>query len=254
MIELLPDQFSSALPLFDKNMPLKVRVVSTLEGRTPGKVYADDPHRPTVCALSLNYYNVTFLGGDINQEWIDSVAADLSRDRELILVWPPQIDAQFKLPAMTSKIVDRFEFYDCPSKADDLSIPTVYQLRRMDKELFARSIWYDEIVSLYGSAENFLQDGIGLCQTDNDEICCEAYAICHDAEMIEIGVITNEKHRNKGFAFATCKNLMQACAAEGFSTYWVCHQTNIASASTARKLGYRLQKEFKWLVIAKSTK
>ena len=251
MFELHPNQFISVLPLFDRDMPLFVRVISTLKDRTPGKVYVDNPQQPKICALSLNYYNVTFLGGAIDQEWIDTVAVELSRDQELILQLPSRFDKELRMPLMDFEVVDRFEFYDCPTETEGAPIPASYQLRRLDQDLFKRCTWYDEIVFLYGSAENFLQDGIGLCLMDGEEICCEAYATCHDAAMIEIGVITNEKYRSQGLACITCKNLMQVCRAEGFSTYWVCHQANTASAATAQKLGYTIQKEFKWLVIPK---
>lgn len=253
MIDLRPDQFDAAIPLFEMNMPNSVRIVSTLEGRTPGKVYVDDVHQPTVSALVINFYNITFLGGNIDQNWIDHVAQELSREDKIRIVWPPLYDAKFKPPTTFSEIVDRYEFYDLSSSLESVAIPKGFDFREMDRELFERCEWYDDLVLAYGSAQNFLQHGIGICLITGGEICCEGYAVWRDHEKFEIGVITHEQYRKRGFAYATCSYLNQLCINKGYSTYWVCNQSNLASVATAQKLGYRVQKEYKWVIVPKST-
>ncbi len=252
MMELHPDQFDAVLPLFNMNMPNSVRVVSTLEGRTPGIVYVDDIHRPTVCALVINFYNITFLGGSIEQSWIDHVALELRREFTIRIVWPPHYDAIFKPPPTFSEIVDRYEFYNLPSSLELVAIPKGFEFREMDMALFERCEWYDDIVLAHGSAQNFLQHGIGLCLMSGDEICCEGYAVWRDHKKFEIGAITRERYRKRGFAYATCNYLNQFCMNNGYSTYWVCNQSNLASVATAQKLGYLVQKAYKWVVILKS--
>ena len=109
------------------------------------------------------------------------------------------------------------------------------------------------MVLAHGSAENFLQHGIGLCLMSADNICCEGYAVWRDQEKFEIGAITHEEYRKRGFAYTTCNYLNQLCIERGYSTYWVCNQSNLASAATALKLGYRVQKEFKWVIVPEAT-
>ena len=251
MIKLPINQFTIVSSLFDKNMPLGNRIVSTLEGRTPGKVYVDRIPQPTKSVLTLNFYNITFLGGKIDQNWIETAVTELSGENEIVLVWPPEFEAEFTMPSGYSEVMERFEFYDCPTDSTKIPIPSGYQLKRIDKKLFEQCSWYEDMVLAYGSPENFLEYGMSLCMMAANEICCEAYAVFHDNEKFELGVVTSENHRRKGLAHITCKHLIQLCREKGFSTYWVCHQSNIASIATARKLEYKVQKEFKWLFFSK---
>ena len=81
----------------------------------------------------------------------------------------------------------------------------------------------------------------------DDEICSEAYAVFRGAGKFEIGAITHEKYRGRNYAYITCKHLIGICEDRGYPTYWSCHQDNAASVATARKLGYRTQRVYKFL-------
>ena len=128
-----------------------------------------------------------------------------------------------------------------------MHLPEGYQFRPINAELFEHCRWRDEMLLSYGTAENFLRHGIGVCLMVDDEICSEAYTFCWGAGKFEIGAITHEKYRRQGYAYLTCKHLIKLCAERGYPTYWSCHQANVASVATAHKLGYQAQKAYRFL-------
>jgi predicted GNAT family acetyltransferase len=67
----------------------------------------------------------------------------------------------------------------------------------------------------------------------------------------EPGVYTQPEHRGKGYATLTAARLIQEIEALGDRTYWNCAKQNIASAAVARKLGYRIEKEYHCLAWSK---
>jgi len=66
--------------------------------------------------------------------------------------------------------------------------------------------------------------------------------------MIEIGTITGEAYRGRGYAALTCAQLIRECEARGYRTYWNCAKDNQASAGLARRLGYQTEQEFRYVV------
>jgi hypothetical protein len=221
-------------------------VFSTLEGRTPGRAFVDDLEHPTRCLLVINFYHLSFIGGVPDQHWLDQTVAELRRGQDVNLTWSPQIAARLTPPATPAAETARFEFY-ARAPAPPMPIPDGHQIQRIDGELFARCAWRDEMLLSFGTAENYLRHGIGLCLTTGDEIRCEAYAVYRGAGMFEIGAVTHEGYRQRGYALLTCQHLVHICEARGWPTYWSCNQENAASAATARKLGYRVQRAYQFL-------
>lgn len=249
MFEMPKAQFGRLLSLFDPDEPHSVWVFSTLEGRTLGKAYVDNVDKPMNCLLTLNFTNLICLSDGIDQQWLNQAVAALRQTQEVILNWSPRIAARLQPPAHPEAEKPYFDFHDCHT-AHLLPIPEGYHLRTIDHDLFERCLWYDLILSGYGTAENFLRYGFGLCLMSEDEICSEAYAAVLGVGHYDIGIVTHDKYRRQGFAYLTCQHLMQLCEERGFRTYWNCSQSNAGSVATARKLGFRTQRAYQWLYYA----
>jgi RimJ/RimL family protein N-acetyltransferase len=86
-----------------------------------------------------------------------------------------------------------------------------------------------------------------LCLLRGEEILCEASTGPAVNGLIELGVITHEPHQGQGYATLTCAHLAHQCEQRGYQTYWNCAKQNVASAAVARKLGYRIEREYKLL-------
>ena len=62
------------------------------------------------------------------------------------------------------------------------------------------------------------------------------------------GIFTQPAHRGYGYATIAVAHLIREIEATGYNTYWNCSKRNLASAAVARKLGYRVQKEYRCMV------
>jgi RimJ/RimL family protein N-acetyltransferase len=155
------------------------------------------------------------------------------------------------LPPSPEWVGSSLEFCDRSGDPSDLEahlqgLPANHTLRELDGALLKRCLWYEDTVRRHGSAEAFLERGMGVCLMHGDEILSEAYAGKAIAGIRELGAITAEPHRNRGYATMTCAYLVLACERAGYDTYWNCATTNLPSVAVARKMGYRTEREFRW--------
>jgi predicted GNAT family acetyltransferase len=97
------------------------------------------------------------------------------------------------------------------------------------------------------SLENFLLNGLGMCLMQDDEIIVEAYASSLGKPYAEIGAITHEPFRGRGYAPITVAYLMAALEQRGYHAYWSCDTDNPSSARVARKLGFRVERAYEFL-------
>jgi len=93
-----------------------------------------------------------------------------------------------------------------------------------------------------------VETGLRLLPTQGQELLSEAFAADAALGMIEIGTITGEAYRGRGYAALTCTRLIRECEARSYRTYWNCAKENLASAGLARRLGYQTEKEFRYVV------
>ena len=70
--------------------------------------------------------------------------------------------------------------------------------------------------------------------------------------LYEPGVFTQPAQRGKGYGTMVVARLIQEIEAIGGRTYWNCAKQNLASAAIARKLGYRIEKEYRCMVWSKT--
>jgi RimJ/RimL family protein N-acetyltransferase len=93
-----------------------------------------------------------------------------------------------------------------------------------------------------------LEKGFGFCLVKEQELLSEAFAADAALGMIEIGTITGDSYRQRGYATLCCAQLIRECEARGYRTYWNCAKDNLASAGLARRMGYQSEKEFRYIV------
>lgn len=215
----------------------------------------DDAGEPAQCLLVTSFLNFTFLGRSPGAaprpEWLAEAISTLRSTQDLYLNWPAHPTAQGGPPILPGKVQGGLEFRD-RRPAPIVPLPAGHQLQLVDGALFARCMWRDAIVTAFGTAENFLCHGIGLCLMEGDEICSEAYAVWRGAGRFEIGIVTAAARRGRGYAFMACQHLMRLCEAAGQPTCWSCFADNTASAHLARKLGYRTERADQWHYYARA--
>ena len=233
MIELPKAQFGRLLPLFNPEPPHATMIYSALEGRTPARAYLDAGDQPTQCLLVTNFLNFTFVGGAPDPHWLAQAISTLRCEHDL---WSTGLHARQRgrrlprrrFPLMVARRARKLDCRPLPRT------PTPgHQLQLVNGALFARRLWHDEIVMAFGTAENFLRHGIGLCLTAGEETCSEAYAVWRGAGRFEIGIVTAGSAPRPGMR-SWLASISSGCVAAGQPTCWGCFQDNVASAALAQ--------------------
>lgn len=138
---------------------------------------------------------------------------------------------------------------------DNIILPKAYDLYQIDESLLL-SIRNDKIISnpefllnyveeFWGSVNNFLQFGYGYMAVNEGEIVSFAITSFLYNKTFSIGVETLEQHRRKGLAGTLVNNLMKSIYSRGYTIWWDCMDSNIASQKTAEKNGLVLEHKYK---------
>lgn len=236
-----PADHARIAALFDRIQPNSPALWAVLLGRHQGMALVDDIHKPTQAVVRTDAA-LTYFGGDTDQTFLETAIARFRHEGPVLLVWPPETRRPIPFPE-SARLVQRVEFSYIDPESSLLAewrhrVPEGFHIRFIDRTLLARCEWRDEMAFYCGSLENFLVHGIGLCLMRNDEIIVEAYASSLGKTMAEIGAITRETYRGRGYAPVACAHLIQACAERGYQAYWSCDEENLASRRVARKLGF----------------
>jgi RimJ/RimL family protein N-acetyltransferase len=251
VIELPPKRFGDVGHLFPVDYPNSTMLFSVLEGHLPGAVYAERLADPS-WAIVMRNPDFTFAGGVIDQSTLNDAISELSARERLVLVWAPQRLPNLHPPPGSQSVIERLEFFDREppprGAGSESELPEGTELRQIDAALLERCLWHDMMLRAFGTVRQFVEHGLGFCLMRGDEILSEAYGVFLGAGRFEIGAITAESHRGKGYAVVTCRHLAETIEAQGYATYWSCHRTNVASAATARRLGYRVERPYQLYV------
>jgi GNAT superfamily N-acetyltransferase len=228
--------------------PAGLRMLGVLDGILPGAIFVDRFPDPTWAVVQEAEYGTIYLGGFIDRQELGDLIDRLRNTGDVLLgMWPE--DGRWNLvPPGADYEGQVLDFYERPfgTGLDDflVAIPAGCEIRQVDVDLFERSRDRVEHIRSFGSLENTLNNLLGFYLMRDDEILCEALAGPMIRGIREIGVVTYEGHRRKGYGTVTCAYLVQACENTGLQTYWNCNKSNTASAALARSLGYRVEKEY----------
>jgi GNAT superfamily N-acetyltransferase len=250
MIQIVPEQSSSALrALFGSfDLPAGVRCRGVLEGYSPGTIYTDDAARPTWAVLSENSFGTLYPVGAVDKNILTALVAEWRQKGDtLIGLWPgdPLRAALPDAPQYEGMVID---YTDRPvgQGLDALlsAVPAGCEIRPMDAELHSQSPWYEDRIKAHGSIGTLLEKEIGFALVRDGALLSEATAGPVAAGMMEMGTITLEPCRGRGYATVVCAHTIRECEARGLQTYWNCNRDNQPSVALGRKLGYRSAREY----------
>jgi GNAT superfamily N-acetyltransferase len=236
--------------LFSTREPQARRCFAVLNGVPPaGKIIVDDLLHPQWAVIQEVYDNDLFLGGKIEAAAFRSLFADLRKDGDVLVgmgLDDPRISL---LPAGLSYDGRMLEFYDRPM-GEGLEkylsqVPVDCNLKRIDRELILRTEWGPGDVEMSGGLDGWEKTHFGYCLMRGDEILSEATVGLPALGLYEPGVFTQESYRGMGYGTITTARLIQEIESMGAQTYWNCDKDNLPSIAIARKLGYRVEKEFR---------
>jgi GNAT superfamily N-acetyltransferase len=230
--------------LFNPQLPNHPALWAVFQGRHAGRALVDDLEQPSQCVLRTEAV-LTYASRQVSQDFLAMAIAYFQRDSAIWLIRSPDD------PAAPDgyRILPRLEFFDISPHSPVLAglrkrLPEGYEVRRIDRELFKRCLWREDMVFYCGSQENFLQHHFGMCLMCGEEIIVETYASALGVAYAEIGAITHEPYRGRGFAPMAVAYLIEVLEQHGYHAYWSCDVDNPASAHVARKLGFRVERAY----------
>ncbi len=240
-----------ALPtLFDPSVPNSPVLWAVLKGRHAGRALVDDFWHPSQCVLRTDAV-LTFSSRQVDQPFLHGAIERFRRTGDVWLVRRCTQSAQLAAPE-ANRLIQRLEFFDCDAASQVLAdlrrrLPNGCEIRPIDRQLLERCEWRSEMEFFCGSVDNFCAHGMGLCMMRGDEILVEAYVSSFGETRAEIGAVTREAYRGRGYAPITCAYLIEVCAQRGFGAYWSCDADHEASIRVARKLGFRQERAYQLL-------
>ena len=240
MHQVFPEFYARVEGFFDSETPGIAMARSVLEHRCPGTAYVNHPHHPTSCIVALDH-SFIFPSRNVEQRFLDQVVAKIQGNQKARLVWTDEQARKLEPPPNCSKTIGRMEFRDRdrsthligPSKSDGIRVC------KITSDLLAKCQWNHEMERIFGDLHHFFIHGLGFCLIRDETVLAEAYAAFWGKGQVEIAVVAHPEHRRAGHGLRVSAELIEACEAMGFETYWSCNSENHASIRMARKLGYR---------------
>jgi RimJ/RimL family protein N-acetyltransferase len=234
-----------ALPrLFNPHVPNNPALWAVFQGRHFGRAMVDNPLHPSQCVLRTEAV-LTYASHLISQEFLAEAVDYFRNAGHLRLIRslgdPFAPDGYLVQP--------RLEFYEYDPRSPKLGelrsrLPDGYELRLIDRALLERCTWRDDMAFYCGSLENFLRNDLGMCLMHGEEIIVETYASALGSPYAEIGAITHEPYRGRGFAPIAVAYLIEVLEQRGYHAYWSCDVDNASSARVACKLGFKIERPY----------
>jgi hypothetical protein len=252
MIELRPGSPAPSIRrLYPTSGHTWRRAFAVLDGRSRGRILSEDLTNPTWAAVQeYSDDSVLYLAGTLTRELVADLIEGLRRDRIVTVGFvedDPLLDVLPSDPDFSGGDID----FEDRNPAIDLEpfirLPEGLRLARIDADLAPRCIWGPWMTA---SVESSVTDGLGYCLLDGERVISEAFAGPIVDGALEMATITDDAYQRRGLATIVCARTILECERLGYATWWNTGLTNLASAGLARKLGYRIERQYRvmaWL-------
>ncbi len=238
MKKLSSNNYSTVLPFFHPNYINAPLIYAIIEHKIPGQIWVDTENAPTNC-LVISNGPYCYMGGVLNDESLAQYI-NILKEKGFIKV-AFEGNAQLNLSPFGFVPVARrqYRYKDIHARLPSYPNHTAFILKKIEEATtFQACIWYDFMLSLYGSIENYLHHGLGfvLWDTQNQRIASETHGILSHT-LVEVATITHENYRNQNLSTILCNHFLKYAIAQGLHPTWSCDETNPASWRVAQKQG-----------------
>lgn len=260
---LEPSAYSSVFAQFAEASTYHLAVASVLAGVLPGRIYVDDPGRPTAAVLIPANQHRVYVGGEPSAHLLADVVHLLYKPslapRYWFMVhypsnaWKPAIEHALQGLGESASAHHLYRLKDpsvlpaSPLK-DAIVLAPIERTLVEDASLVNRDMLIDEIHSESPSLEYFYRQHFGFCALDGRQLVGWCLAEYHYQGRYELGIGTLEAYQRQGIATHVASAVIKQAFAEGATEIgWQCRANNIPSIATALKLGF--QKELEYPVV-----
>ncbi len=239
---------------------------SVMEKNNPGWIFVDNPENPKSALIWSKGIEGFYVAGDeknpaFNEHFNEFIDTDIvPRAEKLDLGWfeingvNPKWNDVLK-EVLKERNLSTWNQYVYKYKKQQITAENApangnFKIQRIDEDFFESlhvdnmSFVFDILNLFWDSAENFLGKGIGYCAVCGDFIASVCYSSFISKNTHAIGIETEEEFRRKGFGQAAAAEVLKECLNKGFSAYWDCETTNVASYKLAEKIGFERDIEY----------
>lgn len=250
LIELEPGPATAQLePMLPPDLPTRPRAVAVLDGVLAGRVWTDDPQQPRAL-LAIETADGTVYG---TGPWTrDAVADALSgvetESRDLIFGFRGPDDPMRELvPGEPYWRGESIDFTDRRPVAGDVSEGV--EVARIDAALLHRTEWAEDMLHAFGSADRWEERGVGYGVVADGELLAECLAGPRTRGVLEMGVVTREAFRGRGYGTLVSRLVAEACEARGDRVWWNANAGNEASVRIARRIGFTRERRYELVAL-----
>jgi RimJ/RimL family protein N-acetyltransferase len=248
LYELEKTTYEKARPLFQEMGHSQLFIDAVYEGNHTGKIFVDDPERPTA-ALLAPMCEFFFIAGRtdntaFNQAMRALILSELvSPEGDLLLfptseAWQSALDKLFADYARLHVARKAFTFKPAVFTERHTGwrerIPTGCAIRQYDRTLAEDT----ELADFWGDLDNFLVHGFGFAVMKGEEVISRCHTVMVGGGEAEISIETAETCRRQGFATLAACAFIEQCLEQGLHPAWSCWDNNTPSQILAHKLGF----------------
>lgn len=263
LYELEQSDFSKVRALFEP-LAYNLALGSILAGKTPARVYVDDPAAPV--AVFTGFKHRLFLAGspqqaDFNQAvyqllqgTIIPQAQAAGQQAFILHTSAPEWEAQLEvILAGMSPLHGRREYYACTRLNEDWRrlLPPGFTLLPVTARLVAQAhlenldALREELCSERASVEDFLEKSFGFCLVTGDELAGWCLSEYNQAGRCEVGVATVEKYQRRGLGTIVTLALVEHALSRGYRHIgWHCWAKNKPSSALALRAGFEFVRDY----------
>jgi RimJ/RimL family protein N-acetyltransferase len=252
LVELNADEFSGVLPLYRAAGACFPLISAVIQGKQRGHVFADGREAPGAAFVVTDFGFALLVGDERGGRFGEGLARLLEGGGTLkpkYLLWyaPPEA-WRARLDAAGAEVTRRrtrlrYRF-DEARAADWLGAPVEcpegFELKDVSAELVpaADRLGVQLGTRFWASAEDFAENGVGVCLTKDGGVVSLCYAAAVADGLAEVDVVTDPEFRGRGLASVVTRQFIKECLGRGVAPTWDCFDYNSGSVRLAEALGF----------------
>jgi RimJ/RimL family protein N-acetyltransferase len=230
-------------------VPARRRALAVIDGVLAGRAWCDDAARPDWAVVVETAGGTVYGGGAVTRSVLTSVLDGVETGYgDLVFGFSgPDDPLRVALPGEPYAFGEAVDFEDRAASPDESGaepLPEDVRVAPMDVAMLRRTQWVEYTLHAFGSVERFFELGAGYGVLVGDELVSECVAGPRSRGALEMGVITSERHRGRGYATLAARAVARACEDRGDEVWWNASAGNAPSLALARRLGFRRERRY----------
>ncbi len=242
MQKIKPENYSDYIRYIEPVACGKVYPLSIAQSIQAGDIYVSSS-KENRSVLYWHYCGFAFMFGECDERFLEEVYDFMSGksncSKRLILFVDNESTEQF-FRAKNNVVIEKRYFFEYRDNfpVTSKTLPSGFELCEINEELLKKINGKITPSFSWDNGESFLQKGKGYCITDGDNVAAWAFSAAVSNDEIDIGIETNIRYRNHGFAYIASQKMTEYSLNQHKTPVWACHSANAASYNLAVKLGF----------------